>query len=84
MECSKKAGSPYFNYNNFHSIVSLAVYDAKYCFTFVDVGAYGSTNDASVLSETLYGMALDEAPTHLNLPCPAAVEGQTTIRVAWR
>jgi len=79
MECSKKAGSPYFNYKNFHSIVSLAVCDAKYYFTFVDIGAYGSTNDASVLSETLYGMAFDEAPTNLNLLCPAPVEGQNLL-----
>ena len=76
MECPKKAGSAYFNYKNFHSIVLLAVCDAKYCFTFVDIGAYGSTNDASVLSETLYGTAFDEAPTKLNLPSPAPVEGQ--------
>ena len=53
MECPRKAGSAYFNYKNFYSIVLLAVCDAKYCFTFVDIGAYGSTNDASVLSETL-------------------------------
>ena len=76
MECCKKAGSAYFNYKNFHSIVLLAVCDAKYCFKFVDIGACGSTDDASVLSETLYGTAFDEAPTKLNLPIPAPVEGQ--------
>ena len=79
----KKAGSAYFNYKNFHSIVLLAVCDAKYCFTFVVIGAYGSTNDASVLSETLYGMAFNEAPTKFNLPNPVPVEHQT-ICVAWR
>jgi len=59
-----------------YSIVLQAVWDAKYCFTFFDIDAYGSIDDASVLSETLYGTAFDEVPTKLNLPSPVPVEGQ--------
>lgn len=71
MECPKNAGSAYYNYKGFHSIVLLAVCDANYCFTFVDVGAYGGTNDASVFSNTAYGEALDKWPTELNIPSRA-------------
>ena len=49
MECPKNGGAAYFNYKGFHSIVLLAVCDAKYCFTFVDIVDYGSLNDASIL-----------------------------------
>ena len=76
MECPENDGSVYFNYKSFHSIVLQAVCDAKYCFTFVDIGAYVGIDDSRVLSETLYGTAFDEAPTKWNLPSPAPVEGQ--------
>lgn len=42
---------------------------------------YGRIDDAGVVSETLYGTAFDEAPTKLNLPSPAPVEGQNLTYV---
>ena len=51
MECPREAGSSFFNYKNFHSIVLMSVCDAKYCFTLVDVGGYGHDNDASILND---------------------------------
>ena len=68
MECLKNAGSPYYNYKGYHSIVLLAVCDKKYLFTFVDIGAYGSTNDASVFLSSTYGEELDKWPTVMNMP----------------
>ena len=78
MECPKNGGSAYLNYKGFHSIVLLAVCDAKYCFTFVDIGDYGSLNDASILSETAFGQAFENSPTNLNVPC-RALHGTETL-----
>ena len=38
----------------------LAFCDANYCFTFVDIGDYGSTNDASVQSNSAFEEAFDK------------------------
>ena len=78
IECPQHAGSAYYNYKNFHSIVLLGVCDAKYCFSFIDIGAYGGTNDASVLSNSAFGQAFDENPTNLNLPRPT-LHGNKTL-----
>ena len=70
-ECPKNAGSSYYNYKNFDSILLLAICDANCCFTFVDIGDYGSTNNASVLSNSAFGPAFDKGPETLKTlrPC---------------
>ena len=39
-------GSTYFNYKKFHSIILMAVADAKYRFVYINVGAAGADGDA--------------------------------------
>ena len=77
MECPPNAGSGFFNYKKFHSIVLLAVCDARYCFTFVDIGAHGANNDAAVLAESEFGKIFSENPETLQLPKPNLVGNAT-------
>ena len=72
IECPQRAGSAYFNYKKFHSIVLLAVCDAKYCFIMVDIGAFGGENDASVFSNSHFGRALEYSPTSMGIPRPTS------------
>ena len=81
MECPANTGTLYHNYKGFFSLVLLAICDAKYCFTYVDVGQYGSNNDSGVLAnseiglegdclkvpdpETLLGCSIDPLPYYL-------------------
>lgn len=42
------SGSLYYNYKKYFSIVLLAVCDADYKFTYIDVGAFGKCSDSSI------------------------------------
>ena len=78
IEAPANSGSAYYNYKNFHSMVLLAICDAKYCFSMVDIGSYGRDNDASIFNESYMGQAFTnnyfllpnnrQFPTGLELP----------------
>ena len=50
--CDEKcafSGFPWHKYKGFFSMVLLAICDARYNFTAIDVGQYGSNNDSGIL-----------------------------------
>ena len=73
VDCPKNSGSPFYNYKGWYSIVLLAVCDARYCFTLVDVGDFGSNNDSGILAslEMKKGFENDD----FYLPCPSPMPG---------
>eukprot|EP00795_Rhopilema_esculentum_P001769 gene1769-16252_t len=60
IDCPKRTGSQYYNYKGFFSIVLLAICDARYTFTMVDVGQYGNNNDSEVLLNSEMGQRFEE------------------------
>ena len=68
IDCPKNTGSLFHNYKGFFSFVLLAVCDARYCFTFADVGQYGSNNDSGVLKESKLGQGFKNGS--FNYPNP--------------
>eukprot|EP00794_Sanderia_malayensis_P001157 gene1157-525_t len=57
---STKSGNEDYNYKGFYSIVFLAICDARYNFTAIDVGQFGSNNDSGVLLNSEIGQQFEE------------------------
>lgn len=50
IKCPQNAGSLFYNYKDFHSVVLLAIVDAHYKFVAIDVGSYGREGDAGEIT----------------------------------
>nr|XP_012222208.1 PREDICTED: uncharacterized protein LOC105672076 [Linepithema humile] len=54
-----RSGSTFYNYKGSFSLVLMAICDSHYRFTWVDIGDYGSLNDAGIWSKTEMSIALE-------------------------
>lgn len=66
------SGSSYFNYKGHHSINLMAISDARYCFTIVDIGAEGRHSDGGVFRNSMIGQRFEEGS--FKLPEPKELE----------
>lgn len=62
------AGSHYYNFKIFYSIVLFAVVDADYKFLYMDMGASGYKSDGGVYVWSRFSELLNT--NHVNLPPP--------------
>lgn len=60
MQAPSNSGSEYYIYKNFHSMILMAVCDANYKFTLVDLGAYGRQGDKNVYNSSSISKSLDK------------------------
>ena len=70
-----RSGSLFFNYKSYFSVVLMAICDANYCFTFVDVGAFGKNCDSTVFKNSTFWKKMDN--NSLPWPEPKALPGTT-------
>ena len=56
---------------DFFSSVLMAVCDANYSFTMIDLRQYGSNNDSGILASSVLGEMFDNA--EMNLPAPSKI-----------
>lgn len=68
MQCPDNSGSECFNYKRYFSFILMAAVDCDYCFTCVDIGAYGRESDSSVFSSSKFGQLI--LNDKLDLPDP--------------
>jgi hypothetical protein len=65
IQAPPNSGSKFFNYKHSFSVVQLALVDAHYKFTVVDIGSYGRNSDGGVFAHSKLGKYLE---THLGIP----------------
>lgn len=81
MKSPLNSGSLYYNYKGFFSIVLLAVCNARYSFTLVDIGNYGSMNDSGIFNNSNFGKTL--LGETMNLPRAQPLEGFTDFSMPY-
>ena len=64
LEAPCNSGSLYYDYKHQFSLVLLAVVDANYKFTHIDVGSNGRHSDAGVYANTSLSDALEHKHSH--------------------
>lgn len=78
IRCPRNAGSLFYNYKQFHSIVLLAIIDARYRFVAIDVGSFGREGDAGIFEKSTMGKQIRDG--NFNIPPPMMLPGTQTLQ----
>lgn len=70
IRCPLQTGSQHYNFKHFFSIVLMAVCDANYYFTAIDVGAYGREGDPTIFNKSNFGQRLKSGQLDIPPPTP--------------
>lgn len=76
MEAPANSGSLYYNYKGTNSIVLMALADANYKFTYIDVGCNGRISDGGVFNRCDLSKAIEDG--RLNIPNATPLPNRTT------
>nr|CAI5837435.1 unnamed protein product [Callosobruchus analis] len=74
IQAPSNTGSDFFNYKGDFSVVLLALVDANYSFTYVDIGCKGRISDGGIFKNTALCANIRE---NLNLPQPYPLPGRS-------
>uniref|UniRef100_A0A3B3SD89 DDE Tnp4 domain-containing protein n=1 Tax=Paramormyrops kingsleyae TaxID=1676925 RepID=A0A3B3SD89_9TELE len=77
VQAPRNSGSQFHNYKGYFSFILMAVCDARYRFSVVDIGAYGRDSDAGVFSRSQFGSKLIQGK--LPLPPPSKLPGSEVL-----
>ncbi|XP_029677097.1 protein ALP1-like [Formica exsecta] len=75
LQAPPNSGSTHYNYKGYHSINLLAISDAKYRFTMVDIGAEGRQSDGGVFRNSNMGRCFEEGTLKLPNAKPVEING---------
>jgi hypothetical protein len=73
------SGSLYYNYKSYFSIQFLAIYNANYCFIYVDIGDFGKNNDSSTYNNSLFNRKLRAGS--LDIPDATFLPGKSDMKM---
>lgn len=73
LQAPSKSGSEFYNYKHYHSIVFLAMCDARHCLTVIDIGASGRESDGGVFGRSTFGQMFSE--NELDIPISGPLPG---------
>ena len=77
IKSSLNSGSLYCNYKGFFTVILMALCDARYIFSLVDIGSVGSKNDSGVFRNSPMGKAFFN--NEMSLPVAECLEDSPTL-----